>query len=63
VYQVERGALVRPGDVLFGEDGLSAGRLTDGAEPLFPLARGLRLVVGVQQQTMAQRAAAALRQQ
>jgi hypothetical protein len=40
---------------------LFADRLAGYLDPLFPFARGLRLVVGVQQQSPAQRAPAMLR--
>ncbi len=61
VYQVERGGFVRRGGLPVGGDRLSAGRLADGGEPLFPLVGCLWLTIGVQQQAPAERTAAALR--
>ncbi len=60
VYETERGGFVRRAEFPGDGDYLSANRHTDYLEPQFPLARGLRFIVGVQQQTPAERTTTAL---
>ena len=59
VYETGRDAFVRCARPPDG-DRVVADRLAGGGEPLFPLARVLWFTVGVQQQALAERAAAAL---
>ena len=61
VDETECSVLVRHAVSRGGDDCLFADRLAGYLDPLFPFARGLRLVVGVQQQSPGQRAPAMLR--
>ena len=60
VYEMVRGAFVRRAEVRHAGDRVLADRLARGGVPLLPFTRALRLVVGVQQQSPAERAPAAL---
>jgi hypothetical protein len=60
VYEVVCGAFVRRAEVRHAGDRVLADRLARGGVPLLPFLRALRLVVGVQQQSPAERAPAAL---
>jgi len=54
------GAFVRRAEVRHGVDHVLADRRARGGVPLLPFLRALRLVVGVQEQSPAERAPAAL---
>ena len=60
VYEMVRGAFVRRAEVHHAGDRVLADRLARGGVPLLPFLRAWRLVVGVQQQSPAERAPAAL---